>query len=412
MEILSHPEEKLCFVHVAGTNGKGSVCAYISSILIEAGHVCGVFTSPYIERFEERIRINEQDISYQDLLEATLVVRDAACEVERRLGEHPTEFELMCAVALVHFARKECDIVVMEVGLGGRLDSTNIIIPELSVISRIGLDHMSILGDTLRDIAREKAGIIKRGIDVVSCPQAPDALGVIRQRCDCMDSELLLVEESDIVDAGIDIHIMKRRFAYKGIEFSTGLLGRYQLSNAAVAIEAAMRLGSKWGIDLSFIQRGIEKAKWSSRFEIVSMKPLIIVDGAHNPDGVCALASSLEDISAAANESFEAGIDFIVGVLADKDYEDMIDPLIPMASTFSTYAPDNPRRLPSDELAHFIERSVAEKGLEDVIDVFDGKTASDAMESVLKKAGPESIIVAFGTLYSIADLKCTIERLL
>ena len=180
MEKLGNPQDRLKFVHVAGTNGKGSTCVYVANILQAAGFATGMFTSPYIETFEERIQVDGAPISLDDLTEITLEVKEKAEEVERQTGEHPTEFELMTAVALCHFARCNCDIVVLEVGLGGRLDSTNIIdAPEVCAIARIGLDHTAFLGDTLAKVAGEKAGIIKRGSAIVSYPQDPEAAAVI-----------------------------------------------------------------------------------------------------------------------------------------------------------------------------------------------------------------------------------------
>ena len=179
LDRLGRPQDRLKFVHVAGTNGKGSTCAYLASILQAAGLRTGLFTSPYLIAFEERIRVDGANISADDLIEATLLVKEQA----EAMADHPTEFELMCAVALVHFARSGCDVVVLEVGLGGRLDSTNVIdAPEVAVIARIGLDHTALLGNTLAAIAGEKAGIVKPGSAVVSWPQEPEAMAASRQR--------------------------------------------------------------------------------------------------------------------------------------------------------------------------------------------------------------------------------------
>ena len=193
LDRLGRPQDRLRFVHVAGTNGKGSTCAFLSSILVESGYRTGLFTSPYIETFYERIRVNGENITDDELTWATFRVRDAAEAMEAEGGEHPTEFELMCAVALVHFARVKCDIVVLEVGLGGRLDSTNVIdAPEVAAITSIALDHTDLLGDTIAKIAHEKAGIVKPSSSVVSWPQEPSAMEVVREAARCAGDELIV----------------------------------------------------------------------------------------------------------------------------------------------------------------------------------------------------------------------------
>ncbi len=204
-------------VHVAGTNGKGSTCAYLSSILRKAGLRTGLFTSPYIEHFEERIQVDGRMVSRPDLLQATLEVRDAAAKVEQALGEHPTEFELMCAVAFVHFSETACDVAVVECGLGGRLDATNVVTPALCAIARIGMDHTDVLGGTLAKVAFEKAGIVKRGVPTVSWPQEPEAMDVIRRRCEEEGSRLAV---SDFAQLAVDPLVpgaARREFSYRGV---------------------------------------------------------------------------------------------------------------------------------------------------------------------------------------------------
>ncbi len=296
---LGHPERDLRFIHVAGTNGKGSTCAYISSILEHAGYRCGLFTSPYIERFEERIRVNGVDISLEELSRAAA-----------------------------------CDVVVMEVGLGGRLDSTNVIVPDLCVISRIGLDHTSILGDTIEKIAAEKAGIIKSGVPVVSCVQVPKAMDVIVRKCAEMGCTLATFGMDEVVDAGLDMDKGVRRFSFRDMDYETALLGSYQMMNAACAIASARAISQSYRIDERAIYEGIRDARWPARFEIAHMRPLVVIDGAHNPDGADMLARSLADLSSAIGYDPNARIAFVVGVLADKDYERIIMPVADLASSF------------------------------------------------------------------------------
>ncbi|WP_165253400.1 folylpolyglutamate synthase/dihydrofolate synthase family protein [Adlercreutzia sp. ZJ304] len=399
-EKLGRPQDRLRFVHVAGTNGKGSVCAYLSSILQESGLKVGLFTSPYIERFEERIRVDSKDISTPDLTAATLRVRDAACAVEAELGEHPTEFELMCAVALVHFEAVGCDICVMETGLGGRLDATNIITPDISVITRIGLDHTDLLGETLDEIASEKAGIIKSGCSVVSWQQDAEALIPIEAACKNRGCQLIMPDFNDLKVCALNFSSGLYSFEYKGKSYQIRLLGSCQPFNASVAIEAAWALRALgWNISDNAIYAGLENTRWTGRFEIISKEPLCIVDGAHNPQGAYALAESLRELLAAADMK-NCKVNFIAGVLADKDYEHMIAALVPLASSFTTYTPDNPRALTSGELASAIHAQA-----QDDILIEAAESPEAAVKMALSRTSSHDCVVAFGTLYSVSRIK-------
>lgn len=398
LDRMGRPQDKLRFVHVAGTNGKGSTCAYIASMLQAAGYRTGLFTSPYIIEFEERIRVNGENISKEDLLDVTLFVREHAEAMAAVLGEHPTEFELMTAVAFEHFARSQCDIVVCEVGMGGRLDSTNIIdAPEVAVIVRLGLDHTDQLGDTIEAIAHEKAGIVKAGSIVVSWPQEDEgAMRVIEQKareCDCElvvpDFDGLLMREVD--DCGV------RKFYYEGRQFHTRLLASYQPYNAAVAIEAIEALRRRgWAIEYRpHMVEGIYQASWPGRFEVVSAgQPTIIVDGGHNPQGAAVLAESLRDVFP------DKGITFVMSVLADKDYPGMIAEVLPLANAFVCVTPPNPRKLEAADLADAIREQAGEREL--VIEAAD--SFAEAMEKARQIAGQGTICV-FGSLYSISEVK-------
>ena len=374
LERLGRPQDDLRFVHVAGTNGKGSTCAYLASVLQAAGLRVGLFTSPFVYCFEERIRVNGVNISAEELARAVEVVRPVAEAMEAATGDHPTEFELMAAVALEHFRAAGCDIVVMEVGLGGRLDATNAIdAPEVSVICRIGLDHTDLLGDTLAAIAGEKAGIMKAGAPVVSWPQEPEAMAVIRAVADergcalaAPDFAALAVgplegaawggataagevagTSTDGTFAGALTAV--RRFTYRGEAFATRMLGRYQPANAAVAIEAVGVLRERgWAISEASLKEGIAAARWPGRFEVVGTSPLTIVDGGHNPQGAVALADSLAD---GLGPTGRGSVVFAMGVLADKDYPAMVAAVAPWARALVAYAPANPRALPADDLA-------------------------------------------------------------
>lgn len=400
---MGRPQDRLKFVHVAGTNGKGSTCAFLASVLQKAGYRTGLFTSPYILQFEERIRVNGENIPSDDLRDVTLFVREHAEAMADETGEHPTEFELMTAVAFEHFARSECDIVVCEVGLGGRLDSTNVIAaPEACVIVRIGLDHIDFLGDTPAAIAREKAGIIKTGSPVVSWPQedagARQSIEEAAAACGCEitypDFSALSVHHA--IENGV------RSFTYKGCDYRTRLLASYQPYNAALAIEVAGALRTRgWNISDQALDEGIASTYWPGRFEIVSEnEPTIIVDGGHNKQGAAALADSLRDVF--PNQK----VTFVMSVLADKDYRHMIREVVPFASAFVCATPPNPRSLPAEELAKAIREEA--QGASD-LEVVPVETFTQAFEEARRLAGSQGIICAFGSLYSIADIKAALE---
>ncbi|MCR2035278.1 bifunctional folylpolyglutamate synthase/dihydrofolate synthase [Adlercreutzia mucosicola] len=433
LERLGRPQDDLRFVHVAGTNGKGSTCAYLASVLQAAGLRVGLFTSPFVYCFEERIRVNGVNISAEELARAVEVVRPVAEAMEAATGDHPTEFELMAAVALEHFRAAGCDIVVMEVGLGGRLDATNAIdAPEVSVICRIGLDHTDLLGDTLAAIAGEKAGIVKAGAPVVSWPQEPEAMAVIRAVADergcalaAPDFAALAVgplegaawggataagevagegaaataagevagTSTDGAFAGALTAV--RRFTYRGEAFATRMLGRYQPANAAVAIEAVGVLRERgWAISEASLKEGIAAARWPGRFEVVGTSPLTIVDGGHNPQGAVALADSLAD---GLGPTGRGSVVFAMGVLADKDYPAMVAAVAPWARALVAYAPANPRALPADDLA----ACARDAGIEAEV----APDPAAALARARDRAGASGVAVAFGTLYAIADLR-------
>lgn len=418
LERLGRPQDRLRFVHVAGTNGKGSTCAYLASVLQAAGFRTGLFTSPYLMAFEERIRVDGRTISLADLTEVTLAVREHAEAMAGQTGEHPTEFELMTAVALEHFARQGCDIVVLEVGLGGRLDSTNAIdAPEAAVIARIGLDHTKLLGNTLAAIAAEKAGIVKPGVPVVSWPQDPEALGVIEQAALSCGSVLTVPDL-----AKLDVHpvepraagtepgshdVLVRPFAYCGVRYETQLLGSYQPANAALAIEAVRVLRERgWDVPDEALRAGIAAARWEGRFEIVAggdHAPTVVVDGGHNPQGAQALADSLADVFPGRKAVF------VIGVLEDKDYPAMLETVLPLGSAFVVVTPDNPRALPAAKLARAIRWTGQDLlGCSACVDPYVARDMADALAKACELAGPDGLVCAFGSLYSVAAVKAAL----
>lgn len=411
LERLGRPQDRLKFVHVAGTNGKGSICAYLASILSAAGHRTGMFTSPYIERFEERIRVDGAMISPDELRDVTLAVREHAEAMAEETGDHPTEFELMTAVALEHFARCGCDIVVLEVGLGGRLDSTNVIdAPEACVIARIGLDHTALLGNTLAAIAGEKAGIVKEGSAVVSWPQEPEAMAVIEHAAAEHGCELRVPDFAQLEEGAIrweDGASPFRSFSYKEwADLRTGILGSYQPQNATVALEVVDVLrGRGWHIPDEAVRAGVAQTRWPGRFEIVEggSSPdgfAIVVDGGHNPQGARALADSLAEVFPGCKPVF------VIGVLEDKDYPRMLEDVLPLGSAFVCVTPDNPRALPAHKLARAIRWTGQDLlGCSACVNPVVARDFEDAIRRARELADPDGLICAFGSLYSVAALK-------
>lgn len=408
---LGRPQDRLKFVHVAGTNGKGSICAYLASILGAAGYCTGMFTSPYIERFEERIRVDGVMISPDELRDVTLAVREHAEAMAEETGDHPTEFELMTAVALEHFARCGCDIVVLEVGLGGRLDSTNVIdAPEACVIARIGLDHTALLGNTLAAIAGEKAGIVKEGSAVVSWPQEPEAMAVIEHAAAEHGCELRVPDFAQLEEGAVkweDGASPFRPFSYKEwADLRTGILGSYQPQNATVALEAVDVLrGRGWRIPDEAVRAGVAQTRWPGRFKIVEggSSPdgfAIVVDGGHNPQGARALADSLAEVFPGRKPVF------VIGVLEDKDYPRMLEDVLPLGSAFVCVTPDNPRALPAHKLARAIRWTGQDLlGCSACVNPVVARDFEDAIRRARELAGPDGLICAFGSLYSVAALK-------
>ncbi len=290
MEVLGHPETKWPSVHITGTVGKGSTAALTACALQEAGYKVGLYTSPHLIRFNERIQINGQEISDEALA-------DLIGEVRRTLEDYSiqaTFFEFTTALAFLYFARQKVDIAVIEVGMGGRLDATNVIVPEVSVITRIGFDHEKFLGDTLLKIAQEKAGIIKRGVPVVTYEKKPDILHLLKTTAQQQSAQLYVVSEQ-LKTTFLEETLESERFQIGENIFTTPLLGRHQIENAATAYMALEVLRSKgWKISTEDMTQGFKHVRWPGRMQVISQKPLILVDGAHNPDGVAALSEFIK----------------------------------------------------------------------------------------------------------------------
>ena len=362
---LGNPQEGLAFIHVAGTNGKGSTCAFLTNILTKAGLKCGCFTSPHLIHFEERITVDQQMIPKEAVTRLGNELLSIDC------GVTPTMFDYCLVMAVLYFKECGCNVAVMETGLGGRLDSTNALgNPNVAVITRIGYDHMAILGNTLTEIALEKAGILKDGVPAVFAPQKEEALAVLRKHPGT------LVSREDMEK----VAFMK-----------PGLMGAYQLENGAAAMLAAQKFLSQIGFDEeradAAIEAGIHTAIWKGRMEILSREPYLMVDGAHNSNGIHALKTSLMKLY--PDEKFH----FVMGVMADKDYEKMIEELLPLAIDFVTVTPESSRALQAESLAEKIRsQGIPARSMASVADVL-----------TLPRVGEKTI--ALGSLYFIGELE-------
>jgi dihydrofolate synthase/folylpolyglutamate synthase len=390
--LMGDPQKKLRFVHIAGTNGKGSTSAFIGSILEEAGYRTGIYTSPYIQRFTERIRIGSREISGPELAEIASLVRSKAEKMTAMGENHPTEFEIITAIAFEYFAREHCDIVVLEVGLGGRFDSTNVIdVPELAVITSISLDHTERLGNTLAEIAFEKAGIIKPGGDVLVYGQSAEAENVFEKACAERKASLFRTDFSDIeiVKFGID----GQEFSYKGFDsLKISLLGKHQTRNAALSVDAALLLKAK-GYDISEadIRQGLANTTWPGRMEVLSKEPVFIIDGAHNPGAAEVLRQTLDDYFPGKPRTL------IMGVAADKDYKTMMEIMLPGAQKLIAVTSLTDRALPAADLAVYAGCYCNDVRISDTI--------VDAIRISMEEAGADEIICAFGSLYYIGAVR-------
>ncbi len=390
-ERLGDPQKELKFVHVAGTNGKGSFCSMLDSVLRKSGYKVGLFTSPYIKVFNERMRVDGKDISNEELAELTEYIKPIA----ESMADKPTEFELITAVAFEYFKRNKCDIVVLEAGMGGRLDSTNIIEdPILSVITGIALDHTAFLGDSISKIAAEKAGIIKTGTPVLFGGADTEARTVIKSKAEEQKSEFFEVDHSklSLVSASLDGTVLDYK-NFKNIKLS--LLGAYQPRNAAVVLTAVEILRER-GIDISdeALRHGLENAIWQGRFEKVSTDPIIIFDGAHNPEGIASAVKSIKLYFGAKK------VCLVTGVLRDKDYTEIAKSLSEVAEVAFTLTPDSPRALTASEYASILsEKRIAANACENISEALE-----KAKEYARKNCCP---VICLGSLY----MYCEFSRL-
>ena len=395
LEKLGDPQKKLRFIHVAGTNGKGSFCAMTESVLRAAGYKTGLFVSPYIKNFNERICVSGVPIDDAALAAATATVRVVADTME----DAPTEFELITAIGLVHFVRAQCDVVVLETGMGGRLDSTNVIDPPLlSVITGIAMDHTAFLGDTVEQIAAEKAGIIKAGSPVLWGGSDPAARHVIEKRAKELGVSMRATRDTPLTVREMTLSGTVADYgAWKNMRIP--LLGTYQPRNLANVL-AAIPLLREAGLEISdeAVYEGLAHVCWRGRFEKLCDEPLILSDGAHNPEGVDAAVDSIKAYFGAQR------VLLLCGVMADKDYHGMVKTLAPIAARVFTLTPDNPRALPATDLADaFKEAGIPAIGFADV-----PSAVAAAFDEALKTGTP---LISLGSLYMYREVTDALDAL-
>lgn len=391
-ERLGNPQEKLRFIHIAGTNGKGSTAAFLASVLRCVGYKTGLFTSPWLTRVHEMFRLNGRMISGDELAECTDRVKAAIDEMVQEGMEHPSQFEALTALGFLYFYEQRCDIVVLETGMGGRLDATNVIrSSEVSVITKIAMDHMAFLGDSLSAIALEKAGIIRMGGRVVTCPQEPSALEALETVCRNRNAVLYHADPGELTD----ISLTKGRMAFYHPRFGrieTSLVGVHQVQNAAIALKTVEVLNhSGYSIQPEHVREGFLNASWPGRFELLRTNPDFYVDGGHNPDGIRSFVDTFKRIYPGRKAIV------IFGVMRDKDYELMVQELAAIAERFIAVTPDTNRALSAETLSKVMAKYCQHVECSDTI--------KKAVETALYLASADDIIASLGSLYYIGQVR-------
>lgn len=396
MEMIGNPERSLKVIHIGGTNGKGSTSAMVSSILQQAGYKVGLFTSPHLHAYTERIRINGRQISPEDIAGLITYLKPLLEEMVEKGYEHPTEFEVNTAMALLYFSREQVDICVLEVGLGGAIDSTNVVQPLVAVITNVGMDHMDYLGNTIEEIATVKAGIIKSGCRVVTAAERREALNVIYAACRDKAVELTEVGKDvtceikslTIEGTGFDVHGLYGKY----VDLFTPLTGEHQAVNAATAV-AAVELLTCFGITITpdHIRQGLASTVWPGRLELMGKDPQVLIDGAHNLDGANTLQHALTKIFKYKK------LTYVIGMLADKEREKVLAVLAPLASAIVVTKPKSPRAGNWQEMAKMAGKYCGQVLLEEDI--------GEAIEKGLSLTGPEDMLCITGSLYMIAEAR-------
>ncbi len=396
LDKMDNPHRNMKYIHVAGTNGKGSTSSYIATILKEAGYKVGLFTSPYLERFNERIQINEVDISNESLARITKIVKDKSDEMVMNGYRHPTTFEIITAIAFQYFKEENVDYVVLEVGLGGRIDSTNIIESSMaSVITTIDMDHTHILGNTLTEIAYEKAGIIKENGLVISYPQNNEVLKVLQKEAGKKGSDFVLCNMDNVKVKDYSQYGGVFDFKYKDKVYSDlkiNLLGEYQIYNAALALTTILKFREKGLVNVTDeeIRKGLIDTKWKGRLEVIKRDPTFLIDAAHNPQGV-------KYLSKAINIFDYNRLILGIAILEDKDVDHIIDSIVPLADEIIITEVKTQRKMDCEKLAKKVQKYnktiIIEKEIE------------KAVEKSFELANENDLILFAGSIYLIGDVR-------
>ncbi|WP_219837981.1 folylpolyglutamate synthase/dihydrofolate synthase family protein [Paenibacillus sp. R14(2021)] len=404
MELTGHPERRLKFIHIAGTNGKGSVCAYLTSVLLRCGYDVGTFTSPYITKFTNRFQYNGTDIPEETLLALANRLKPLVEEIaDSELGS-PSMFEVSTAIAILYYGTVSYpDFVVWETGLGGRMDVTNIVTPIVSVITNVGHDHMDILGDTIEAITTEKAGIIKPGVPVISAVAQPEAAAIIRDTAKAKKSSLYLLGKQ-FSETALKVSENEQSFRFDGLfrsidELPITLNGAHQRTNAAVAVMTLEVMRQYYALILEDedLREGLRSAAWPGRLEMVSQSPRILIDGAHNPEGAQSLALALTE-----TYRYER-LHLMVGMLTNKNHRDTLRHILPLVDTLVVTEPDFRKAMPSAELAELVQdlRESAGRSFELIVEP-NWRQALERLQTLTEEA---DLAVVTGTLYLIADVR-------
>lgn len=398
LNLLGDPHKKLRLIHIAGTNGKGSTSSILGKVLMEHGYKVGFFNSPHLEEIEETIRINDDNIAEDELVNLLEEIKPYVNKIVEEGYKHPTEFEVLTCVMFLYLYRQKVDFGVIEVGLGGRLDSTNVITPILSIITSISLDHTNILGNTIEEITSEKVGIMKENIPVITCNQKNEVLNIIENKALLTKSKLIIADKSDFSL----LEIVKDDTIYQKVSVIFGnnkyildlsLLGKHQIINLSLAIKALEELqGLKYiNIDINKLYKGVKSVKWKGRFEVLRRDPYIVIDGAHNIAGIEFLKSNIE-------EYFKyKKLYLILGILNDKNIEEMSKVIAPLANEIYTVTPNSIRAASANEL-----KEIVLKYNNNCI-AFDDY--NKAIKSLLSKANKDDLIIVSGSLYMIGEVR-------
>jgi len=391
LEKVGHPEADLKFIHIAGTNGKGSVMAYVSTVLTCAGYQVGRYVSPTLYSYRECIQINGNNITREDFTKHMVRIIAAIHRMEQEGLAHPSPFEIETVLAMMHFQEQGCDMVVLECGMGGSMDATNVIANTvLAVITSISMDHMDYLGDTLEKIAMNKAGIIKPGAAVVIGKQEQLIEEAIWALCTEKGNPLVVAKPQEAVIR--ESTIEKQTFRYHGEEVTITMAGSHQIENAVLALECIQTLNQiGYTVTKEEIQQGFLKTRWNGRFTVIKKEPYVVVDGAHNPDAALKLKQSIEMYFP------EQGKIFIMGVFGDKQYDRIAKILTPLAKqVYTIETPDNERALKASELASVVEKYNSH--------VQACKSIGEAVNLSLAGAGKDGVVIAFGSLSFIGEI--------